>query len=339
MRASYPIFEFKEKGMRLAGTAIIIVVLLGANVMTTNAQQQERQQPSTNQPTTTSSSLTQNRTATARQTVFESTRDGFRVALPEGWMIQDVNNTAFTLAAEALQGYGVLAQLCPDGDEVQQQGADADSTNGNSSCQPQPHEEIIYIIRYPNLDNRLGITVADITRRIPDSILEYEIQKLHEVGYRDINIVNARNVRIGVNYTTTEDAPSPRVTLPARLAEITYSTGSAPGEMRRGYLIITATNVTPPGLETITGYSIFYEGATGAEQTAAPGNLTRASLPPPLRQVFGSFELIASDEALPSILGLIAQQAADNEPDDQVEEDGPGGGEEGGEEEEEEGEE
>jgi hypothetical protein len=41
--------------------------------------------------------------------------------VPEGWVIQDVNNTGSTLLQEATQGYGILAQLCPEEEERQQQ--------------------------------------------------------------------------------------------------------------------------------------------------------------------------------------------------------------------------
>ena len=166
----------------------------------------------------------------------------------------------------------------------------------------------------------MGIAVSDINDIIPDSILEYHIQKLEEVGYRDINLVNSTNTTININYTTPQDVPVLEVTVPARLVEMTYSTSSDPSEMRRGYFILTATNATPPNPETITGYSIFYEGAsaaTTAEQTITPsGNLL---LPASFRQVFDSFELIASQEAIQVILALIAQEAVGNEPIDQVE--------------------
>jgi hypothetical protein len=322
MRISYPLFEFKEKAIALTGTAIIMVILLGANVTITNAQQQqqqEEQQLSTSQPTTTSSG-TQNRTI-ATTTLFESAKDSFRVQLPEGWVMQDINNTGFTLAAEVLQGYGVLAQLCPEGEEGQQQGAL--SRGNSSSCQQQAQEEVIHIIRYPNLDTRLGITVEDVNNGIPGAVVRYQNQMLQEAGYRDIEIVNSTLARINVNYTGIEGLPIIGVTVPARLIEMTYSTSSAPNEMRRGYLILTATNVTPPGTETITGYSIFYEGtgANATQQTTPSGNL---SLPATFRQVTDSFELIASEEAEQIILGLIIQEAMGNEPTGQVEENGAG---------------
>jgi hypothetical protein len=313
------LFEFKAKAIALTAAAIIMVVLLAVNVTITNAQQQqqgEQQQLSTSQPTT--SSVTQNGTIAAT-TLFESTNDSFRVQLPEGWVIQDVNNTGFALAAEVTEGYGILAQLCPEGEEGQQQGALTNvSSTSSSSCQQQQQaqEEIIHIIRYPNLGTRLGIAVDDINDIIPDSVLEYQTQKLQEVGYRDINVVNTTDTGILVHYQTGPAVPI--VTAPAMVGEMTYSSNSAPGEMRRGYFFLTATNVTPPNIETITGYSIFYEGATAAEQTTTPsGNL----LPPAsFRQVINSIELIPSEEALQAILAQIAQQAAGDEPNDQVEE-------------------
>jgi hypothetical protein len=156
---------------------------------------------------------------------------------------------------------------------------------------------------------------------------------LQEVGYRDIEIVNATRGRININYTTAEAIPVTEATIPARIIEMTYSTSSAPDETRRGYLILTATNVTPPGPETITGYSIFYEGTgvNATQQTTTPpsGNLT---LPASLRQVSDSFELIASEEAGQIIIALSTPQPIGNEPGDQVEGDEDGGDEDGGDE-------
>ena len=321
MRISYPLFEFKAKAIVLTAAAIIMAVLLATNVTITSAQQQL----STSQPTTTTSA-TQNGTI-ATGTLFESAKDSFRVQLPEGWIIQDINNTGFTLAAELQQGYGVLAQLCPEGeDEAQQQRALTNVSSSEGGCQQQGQEEVIHIIRYPNLDTRLGITVGDINNSIPSPIVRYQNQMLREVGYRNLDFVNNTRVTINVNYTTPEGVPVAGVTVPARLMEMTYSTSSAPNEMRRGYLILTATNVVPPNPETITGYSIFYEGTAGAnatEQTTttSSGNLL---LPPSFRQVSDSFELIASEEATQIIIALSTQQAMGDEPDDQVEDDGDG---------------
>src|SRR5215204_3697271 len=307
MRTSSPFFRFNVKAIALAAAAIVIIHLAANVTITTAQQEQEQQQPLTSQPTV--SSATQNGT-TATTRLLENTNDNFRVQIPEGWVIRDVNNTGYALAAEVTQGYGILEQLCPEGEEEGQQ---------------QPQWEIVHVIRYPNLGARLGIAVSDIRDMIPDSILEYEIQKLREVGYRDINIMNSTDTTVNIHYTTTEDVPAANVTVPAKLVEMAYSTSSAPNEIRRGYLILTATNATPPNLETVTGYSFFYEGASGttaAEQTTTTPPSGNLSLPAPVRQVFGSFELIASEETVQDILAAIAaRQAVSIEPNDQVEED------------------
>jgi hypothetical protein len=322
-----PFFGFKAKAIAITAVAIIMIILLGANVTVTNAQQQQEQrQLSTSQPSPTSSVSQNGTTATAR--LFESAKDGFRVQLPEGWVIQDLNNTGFTLAAEVIEGYGILAQLCPaeeeeEGQQQQQQGALNNVSSSGSCQQQQAQEEKIHIIRYPNLGARLGIALADIIDVIPDSVLGYQIQKLVEVGYRPVDFVNITNTVIPVHYPDASGIPA---TVPAMLVEMIYSTNSSPNEMRRGYIILTATNITPPNLQTITGYSIFYEGASGAttatvgETTTPSGSLSSA--PAAVVQILNSFELIPSEEGVQSILAEIAQQAAvSDEPNDQVEED------------------
>jgi hypothetical protein len=326
MRISRPFLKLSFKAAALAAA---VIINLAANVTITNAQQeQEQQQLLTIEPTV--SSVTQNRT-TATTRLFESTSDNFRLQIPEGWVVRDMNNTGFVLAEEVSQGYGILAQLCPaEGlEEDQQQGAITNVSGSSNSCKQQSQGEIIHIIRYPNLGAKLGVAVNDIRDTIPDSILEYEIQKLHEVGYRNINIVNSTDIPIVVNYTTTEDVPAAQVSVPGRFVEMTYSTASAPNEIRRAYLILTATNATSPNLETITGYSIFYEGASGApaaaQQTAPPPPGT-ILVPAPVAQAFGSFELRASEEAVQDIVAAIAAQLAVSiEPDDQGEDDDEAG--------------
>ena len=323
MSIAFPFFGFKAKAIALAAGAIILIHL-AANLSITNAQQQEEQQLSTSQPT--ESTITQNGTTTTTG-LFESTNDRFRLQIPEGWVIQDVNNTGFTLAVEVTEGYGILAELCPREEErdLQQRAPVDDSSSSNSSCQQQAQRNIMYVLRYPNLDARSGVAFADIRDIIPDSILDYEIQKLHEVGYKDIRTVNSTDTRINIHYVAPGGVPAAAASIPARLVEITYSTDSAPSEIRRGYFILTATALTSPNLGTITGYSIFYEdgsNATDVEQTTTPTGILL--LPAPLRQVFDSFELIASEEATQIIVGAIGEEVGVNEPNDQEGEDEEG---------------
>src|SRR5215212_1090152 len=86
----------------LISAAAIAILLVAANVTMANAQQQQQltsQHPATERGTTTAS---------------RSTRDSFRVQVPQGWVIHDVKNTGSALVTEVLDGVGILAQLCPE---------------------------------------------------------------------------------------------------------------------------------------------------------------------------------------------------------------------------------
>ncbi len=258
-----------------------------------------------------------------------SEEDSFRVQIPSGWIIQDLNNTGPALGIEALQGYGILAQLCPAEEQRGMHSNSNGGTNGSISssnistgnnCQGA-QEEVIHIIRYPNLGARLALTDEDFTSRpsdVSDTVLAYQMQKLAEVGYRDIRIVNTTDTKISLDLTIALDNNIRTATVPAKLVEMTYITNLDPNETRRGYFVSTATDTTPRNLGTITGYGIFYEGAIlnsatpgGEEEGQAKimqtGSLVLAPLTP-VRQVFDSFELIAGPELVQAILA--AQEAA-----------------------------
>jgi hypothetical protein len=271
-------------------TAAIAVILLAANFTITNAQQQLTGQPGEIENGTTTT------------TTFQSTKDSFRVQVPEGWIIQDVNNTGSTLLEEVRQGYGILAQLCP---EEKQQPLSNISGGDTASCQGS-EGDIIHVVRYPDLDTRLQVSnnVTTNNNMTTDNILSYHVQKLQEVGYRGIQIANSTETTVNLTIAQTNQTIA---TVPAKLVEITYSTNFASNEIRTGQFILTATNATAPNLGTTKGYAIFYEGssvAAGEEETTTTAS--DSLLPPiPVRQVFDSFELIAAQE----VAQAIAQEA------------------------------
>ena len=270
----------------------IAIILLAANITITNAQQQLTNQPAVIQNGTTTTS-------------FQSTEDGIRLNVPEGWVIHDVNNTGSALLEESTQGYGILAQLCPQEEQQQQQqqevaSSNVSGSNNTTSCQGS-EGDIIHMIRYPDLDTRLQATnnVTTTTNNnnmtTIDNILSYHLQKLQEVGYSGIEIVDSADTTVNVTNAQTDQTIA---IVPAKNVEITYSTASAPNQTRTGYFILTATDATPPSLGIRKGYSIFYEGnpdtTTNAETTRPSGSLTPISLPATVRQVFDSFELVAA---------------------------------------------
>src|SRR5918999_2628930 len=137
-----------------AAIVILLLLLLAVNVTITDAQQQ--QQLPTSQLAAIENSTT---------SLFQNMEDSFRVQVPEGWVIHDVNNTGSILSNESMQGYGILAQLCPQEEEEEDQAAlpDATGNNNNSSsdtfssrsCDQSEQQHIIHIVRYSDLDSRM----------------------------------------------------------------------------------------------------------------------------------------------------------------------------------------
>jgi hypothetical protein len=224
------------------------------------------------------------------------------------------------LEDEIRLGYGILAQLCTK----EQQGAilpnASDTINSNSTintngCQGA-QEGLIHIVRYPDLDTRVVSNNITANNMTTDNILLYHLQKLQEVGYRGIQIVNRSDVTLNLTNPQTNQTIA---TVPAKLVEMTYNTASAPNEMRRGYLISTASNQTAPNLGTTKGYTVFYEGNI----------ITNAAA---VAQVFDSFELIVAPELAQALAEETAQAAeateGGGEGDDDEDEDNAGDGDE-----------
>jgi PKD repeat protein len=322
-------FSFSSTTIRLATSTIAAAIILLASNSTLSVAQQD-------QPITNQASPLQNSTSARANSSALSTEDSFRVQIPQGWLIQDVKNTGFALGSEVLQGYGILAQLCPVEQEEQQQqqqqplqGVPQSDANSNVSsttdgtCQGV-QEEMIHILRYPNLAARIGLSLEDIIRTDNVSasvILAYQMQKLQEAGYRDVRVVNSSDITINVDFGTGLENNITTARLPAKIAELTYTTNLAPDEPKRGYFVSAATHVTPHNLGLVTGYGIFYEGsvleaATPKEQqhqtTIQTGNLLLQPLTP-IKQVIDSFELIAGPEIVQALLAAQTLQVAEQE--------------------------
>ena len=236
-------------------------------------------------------------------TLFQSTSDSFSVQVPDGWVIHDVNNTGSTLLEETTQGYGILAQLCP---EEQQRPVPSNAiVDSTTSCQQA--QDVIHIIRYPNLETGTQPT---------NNITTYHLQKLQEVGYRGIQIVNSTNTSVNIIDAKTNQTIS---TVPAKNVGMTYSTSLAPNQTRTGYFVLTATDATAPNQGMTKGYSIFFEGNTAdtSEMTTATttpsGSLARTSLPAQARQVFDSFELISAEAPIEPLIVEITSDAEEGD--------------------------
>src|SRR5918999_6611924 len=195
----------------------------------------------------------------------------------------------------------MLAQLCPE-EEIQPTFPNVNSSSVTSNCIASQNG-VVHVIRYPDIETTIQPT---------NNATTYHLQKLREVGYTGIQIVNSTNT--AVNLTLTQ-ANQTVTTLPAKFVEMIYSTASAPDEVRRGYFISAATNATSPNLGLTKGYSVFYEDnsndttsaaavpdITRTTAAASAGSLASMPLPLPVKQVFDSFELIVAPEVERAII-------------------------------------
>jgi hypothetical protein len=274
-------------------TVLIAAILLASNFTIIEAQ--PLQQQMTSQPGEIENGRTTippGATTVSTTTMFQSIDDSFRVEVPSGWIIQDIDNTGPALLEESRQGYGMLAQLCPV--EQQQQGATVlpnatggsggGSTNTISSINASRclgALDVIHIVRYPDLDTRM---------QPADNITTYYLQKLEEVGYGGILTLNSADMTVNITDPQTNQTIA---TVPAKFIEIIYSTNLTPEEVSKGYFILTATNLTAPNVGTTKGYSVFYEVGSATSEA----EITR-TLPAAVGEVFGSFELIAAPEVV-----------------------------------------
>ena len=295
MKESRPVFPVSATTKMLTATAIAIaVILLGSNFTVISAQQQQQ--------LTTGPGEIENTTTAGAATLFQSTDDSFRIQVPGGWIAHDINNTGSASSEETRLGYGLLAQLCSQ--EEQGAGAlspDAASAANNAtssnSCQGA-QEEVVHVIRYPDLDTRMQPT---------SNLTQYHLQKLDEVGYRNIQITNTTDMTVNLTNPLTNETVQ---TVPATFAEMTYTTATSANQTGTGYYILTSTNNTAPNATATKGYAVFYESNSGGVNTpeAAITPTTASSLPisTQVGQILGSFELIAA----PGVAETLEQEAA-----------------------------
>jgi hypothetical protein len=168
-----------------------------------------------------------------------------------------------------MEGYRILAQLCPQDQALPDIG---------STYKCEDAQDRIYINRYPNLAGEPEFaSIANNNKITNEHFLEYQISKLQESGYSDINILN--NTEMTINVTST-DTNRTIAMVPAKLVEMMYSANST---QTRSYLLLSATNATS-NLGLVSGYSVFYEGAATMTPSGNP--------PVPAKQVFQSFQFV-----------------------------------------------
>lgn len=206
---------------------------------------------------------------------FQNTEDGFRIQVPHGWVVQDIDNLHlpnFRVANEA--GFLILAIICPQQETLP-------GIEGMYNCE---QSESSVEILHDRLSHRPEFEVIEDPANItPDDFLAFMVEEMQGRNYTNIQIINSTDLTI--NITSPEDPNTTIRTVPAKLVEMTYQSNLGLADMRSYSILATIPENPIPGLrQIVSGDSVTYEGPAATTPSGSP--------PPPVQQIFQSLEFI-----------------------------------------------
>jgi hypothetical protein len=212
---------------------------------------------------------------------FHNVQDGIRLKMPDGWVVQDIDNfhlPNFAIADE--DGFLLYAVICP------QQEAVLGNVGRLYSCEQSSNSVKIL---YDRLGHRPEFEVVEDPLDITlDDFLAFMTEKMQERGYTNITVVNATD--ISINVTSPEDSNTTISAVPAKQVEITYQPGTGLPQMSSFSILATIPEPPQPGLrQTLSGYSVTYQ--------APAASISMGNNPPaPVQQIFRSLEFIRTSK-------------------------------------------
>ncbi len=246
--------------LTVIATIVVLVLLFGPNIGIASAQQQQL---------TSIPAVIQNGT-------FQSAADGFRLQVPYGWVVQDIDNLHlpnFRVTNEA--GFFILAIICPQLEAVQGTAAEMYNCEQSGSSVEILHDRLSHRPEFEVIEDPASIT--------PDDFLAFVIAEMQGRNYTNIQIINSTDLTI--NITSPEDPNITIRTAPAKLVEMTYQLSLGLGDMRSYSILATIPENPQPGLrQIVSGEFVTYEGPAVATPSGSP--------PPPVQQMFQSLEFI-----------------------------------------------
>jgi hypothetical protein len=249
--------------LTVIATIVVLVLLFGPNIGIASAQQQQQQQ------LTSIPAVIQNGT-------FQSAADGFRLQVPYGWVVQDIDNLHlpnFRVTNEA--GFFILAIICPQLEAVQGTAAEMYNCEQSGSSVEILHDRLSHRPEFEVIEDPASIT--------PDDFLAFVIEEMQGRNYTNVQIINSTDLTI--NITSPEDPNTTIRTAPAKLVEMTYQLSPGLGDMRSYSILATIPENPQPGLrQMVSGEFVTYEGPALTTPSGSP--------PPPVQQMFQSLEFI-----------------------------------------------
>ena len=247
--------------LTVIATIVVLVLLFGPNIGIASAQQQQQ--------LTSIPAVIQNGT-------FQSAADGFRLQVPYGWVVQDIDNLHlpnFRVTNEV--GFFILAIICPQLEAVQGTAAEMYNCEQSGSSVEILHDRLSHRPEFEVIEDPASIT--------PDDFLAFVIEEMQGRNYTNVQIINSTDLTI--NITSPEDPNTTIRTAPAKLVEMTYQLSPGLGDMRSYSILATIPENPQPGLrQMVSGEFVTYEGPALTTPSGSP--------PPPVQQMFQSLEFI-----------------------------------------------
>jgi hypothetical protein len=207
---------------------------------------------------------------------FENTMDGFRVQVPDGWVVQDIDNQHlpnYLTANEA--GFLILAIICPQQEAVPINGEGLYSCEQSESSVEIAQDRLGHRPEFEHIEDPISIT--------PNDFLSFILDEMQERNYTNIQIMNSTDITI--NITRPEDPNTTIRTASAKFVEMTYQPNLGLPDLRSYTILITIPENPVPGLrQVLSGNSVSYEGPAATTPSGSP--------PSAVQQIFQSLEFI-----------------------------------------------
>ena len=220
--------------------------------------------------TTASSSRISRGGATTPLTIFQSNVDGIRVGVPEGWIVDDTDNTdPINQNRERNNGAGQLAVLCP---QIQ-----ATPVIGGGYLCPNEADGVA-IFRFADLKSRpefAGVIQANQAVTISDLVAYYIQATEQRLDFTNIRILESIDIAANVTDPQTNQTIA---TAPAKYAEMTYLDDQG-RRNERDFVLLVLSN------DGNTGYFL-------VPTTSLPD---LEELSPEQQQIFDTFGLVAAN--------------------------------------------
>lgn len=204
-------------------------------------------------------------------TIFQSNEDGFRVQVPDGWVVEDTDNVGiFSSFTDRDRPAEMLVLFCPQAETLPKIG-------GGIEC-PIGADNLVWVERYTGLKSRpeFAVVVRENKTITTSDFLAYLIQLDEEVNeITDHRILKSIDRAVNVTDTQTNQTVA---TAPAKYVEISYFNWGEGERVDRDFELLV---LSPDGN---TGYFLII---------STPGSPQK--LPPEHQQIFDSFELVGTN--------------------------------------------